>query len=414
MAHQITTSLCWDQPFGWWRYPVASPSATALFVTSVDQNGNLKVFQQSPGGVWSAFAAPAATVTFQSVLGVYNYIFALGSDNFLYVSVFSGGGWSAFAQIPQPQLYVSQLPQPIYDFSAVELIDSIMIVVSVHSVADQTLNIGLYSCCLDFTPDQPSNLSGAIDGIEWSIMIEATGLDPSLSEGAIIPALSVVYPSWKPTIPVVAIVPDSLAVDSWYNNNGTYNNPAAFQNIGQPDPVYTFSSLAIPTALVLTTGANQTFQAIMLFNRQPWLFYSIDGKNWTMFGSLLPGNVTNPPSFDKLATGFDSGGNLQVVALGNNGSNDLPYLFWQNQADSSWLLFQFDNQNGGPFGALNNPFTNPQNVYPIDLTTGFGWNGSSFALQVPYLGSDYNVYLSWQDDAGNWYPYSGLNGNGLP
>jgi hypothetical protein len=178
--------------------------------------------------------------------------------------------------------------------------------------------------------------------------------------------------------------------------------------------MYAYTELNIPTAILLTTSTNSSFQAIILISGQPWLFFSVDGVNWRMYGNLLPYNVFNPPSLDKLATGYDAAGNLQVVVLGNNGSGELPYLFWQNSANQSWNLFQFDSQSGGLVGALNNPFAGLENIEPIDLAMGSGWNGPGPALQVAYLGSDYNVYLSWQDNEGNWYSYSGLEGNGLP
>jgi hypothetical protein len=413
MAHQIATSLCWNQPFGWWSYPASSPEPVALFVASLDLNGNLKMYQQLPGGNWSAFAPPQSPVALQSVLGLQNYIIALGTDNFLYISEFAQGNWSVFLQVPLPILSSSTLTVPIHNFSAIELIDSIMIVSNAYgNDVDGLLNLGLYSCCLTLSGGNAGNLSSAVNEAEWYVLIESQHLDPQLNVGTLLPSISDLYQSWNPTIALAAINPNSVVVDSWYNKNGGYSGPSPFS--ANPNPVYYFLGQNMPTDILLTTGANSTIQAIMLQSGQPWLFSSTDGVNWTTFGNLLPNNVVNPPSFDKLASGFDNAGNLQVVALGNDGSGELPYLFWQNNTDSSWNLFQFDSQ-GGPFGALNNPFTDLGNIEPTDLAIGLGWwYGPGNALQVAYLGSDLNVYLSWQDTEGNWNSYSGLHGNGLP
>ena len=412
MAHQIATSLCWNEPIAYFTYPGPGPNPVALFVISLDANGNLNVYQQLPGGNWSKFPPPTAPTTFISVVGVPNFIIALGVDKFLYISVFAQGGWSAFSQLPQPINTILSTPQPISDFSAVWFPGNIMIVSVVdNNVGQNDFNIGLYSCCLDYSG---GNVASPVSGATWYFVLETTAA--VATSGPAIPALSAGWytpGTFIPTIPLAAILPDSSDVGCWYNNNGSLSNPYPFTT-GNPAPLYVYSAQDILTAILLTIGANNTLQLIILMNGQPWLFTSPDGINWTQLGNLLPSNVSNPPSFNKIAAGLGNSSNLQVVALGNNGSGQLPYLFWQYNVDSSWSLFQFDSQNGGPVGALNNPFTNLGGITPVDLAIGLGWNGASSALQVAYLGSDYNIYLSWQDNEGNWYSYAGHEGTGLP
>ena len=137
-----------------------------------------------------------------------------------------------------------------------------------------------------------------------------------------------------------------------------------------------------------------------------------DGSTWTLTNSQddLPsgtfpyweaGYVVN------VATGFQANSeNLQVALLGGwNGQ--IPLLVWQD-GTGDWQYY-FLNDSGNDFDPL--PF------FPND---GAGYAtqavGMSFgqSLQIGYLGSDGKIYINYQDAAGNWDGYFGLDGNGLP
>jgi hypothetical protein len=410
MGHQIATSVCWNEPFAYWTLgPGQPPGPVALFVTSLDANGNLNLYQQLPGGIWSTFPPPLASTAFASVLGISNFIIALGVDNFLYISVFAQGSWGPFVQVLQPLLSGDQnSPQPICDFSAIEFARNVMITSVVdNTVGQNDVNIGLYSCCLNYSGGNFADIVGAAT---WNTVFETP--DGVTSFGPAIPALGVGWYSsgtLTPTVSLVAIQPDSVySVVASYNNNGNYSvaDPLFFPfEVGYPDPLYSYRGQSA-TAILLTMGANNTLQLIILINGQPWLFYSSDGINWQQFENLLPNGV-----FYKVAAGVGNSSNLQVVILGDLGSGWLPYLLWQDSSNSSWNVFQQDTRNN-TVGALNNPLSGA--IRAVDLAIGAGWSETGSALQVAYLGSDHNVYLSWQDNEGNWNTYAGKTGNGLP
>jgi hypothetical protein len=128
----------------------------------------------------------------------------------------------------------------------------------------------------------------------------------------------------------------------------------------------------------------------------------------------VPGYVNNPPSFNTVAAGVGNAGNLQVVGLGPSvyyGSS-APFLIWQDTG-GNWSLYPFD-PNSDSYLSLVNGFQELDDVVPTDLAIGTGWCSEGAALQVAYLGSDSNVYITWQDTFGGWHWYPGLNGNGLP
>jgi hypothetical protein len=115
-----------------------------------------------------------------------------------------------------------------------------------------------------------------------------------------------------------------------------------------------------------------------------------NGTRWTAFTLPFKKGMT----FSKLAAANGNpNGNLQVVGL----SDGLPYLVQQDAA-GNWTPYMGSQGQQLPlYPGFAVTFT--------DLCMGMGPQGS---LQVGYLGSDGNIYVSWQDQNNEWGFYGPL------
>ena len=461
MGHRIATSLCWSAPFSDTAFPnIEVPDPVALYVAFLDPQGNPNVFQQMPGeGVWTGpfpLSAPLG-IAFTSIAGVNNYFVALGSDGNLYAAVFYQVGailgdpnvqpvdsvpqvtdWSAFQALPplgDPPVINSGGTVAINDFAVVPLSNAtngnysfaLLIVAAVNSTSQgvagfysYTLNMLAAGATPKFLPIQNSPY--------WNPNSIGVGVSALQVGGASAPALAVLYQGLNPN-PTIVFIGVPPLVDgtnatpiSWTSGDGVNWVQGNLETIISQSG---FDPSIAPSTILLTLGnPYPTLQAILVTAGQPQLFWSSDGSNWLYFGDLMPpnspspgvvpGDVDNPPTFNAVAAGFGNDGNLQVIGLGPDvfyGSS-APFLVWQ-ASNGAWALYPYDKYSDG-YLSLVNGFLELNNVVPTDLAVALGWCNGGRALQVLYLGSDSNVYVTWQDTFGGWHWYPGLSGNGLP
>jgi len=416
MPHRIAVSLCSAEPLG--------GDPVSLFLSYLDDDGGVWMFQQTPDGVWAGpqqIGVLLGDVQVVGLVGLQNYLIALGqieedgveygaaSPLVLLISTFSQQGaspeisdWSIFEYLnPQPQDEGGPYDAPIdiQDVSAVlaTFDDNTYLLIGAASG-----DAGLFVFS--------ANLSQSAGIPPTTIDTMGAWIDVGLGSGASSPAIaltsegSVVFFGISGGFPFGFVSADGM---NW--------DPILSLFIG------TFELGALLggyTSIELTPGnPNETLQAILLNANigQPILWYddSGEGLDWGYYGDLLPANVINPPTFRTIAAGFGNDGNLQVVGIGPTVyPGNLPYLIWQD-VNGGWSPYPYDGSTG-EYVTLGNDFLGLK-TQPIDLAIGMGWTGNQApALQVGYLGEDGNIYINWQDPEGAWHWYAGLDGHGLP
>ena len=116
---------------------------------------------------------------------------------------------------------------------------------------------------------------------------------------------------------------------------------------------------------------------------------------WNWAGQLLPQSTANL-TFTAVALGRSASGPLQVVLMGDDGQ---PYLIWQDNS-GNWYWY----------GALPNPgkveFSTSTNAIVMANGNSQSQPETLRYLQVIFIGTDGFPHLIWQDNSGNWYPYS--------
>ncbi|HTW47772.1 MAG TPA: hypothetical protein VMD92_07480 [Acidobacteriaceae bacterium] len=422
MAHQIAFNRCFATPLQGYDYVVGPPlpSPVALFLTWLDANGEPSVFQQTTDGVWlpsQPLTAPGGT-GLASIVGVGNYLVALGQDQQLYAAYFSQAGdtpnvfgWSAFQPI-FPTLFeyaqggdIVNPPVNFDDFSATlawfDGVVSLVIVASAKSVSQTPVGPG-DAGFFAYTVNLTATAGFTVNSGSWASVSQS-------SQGGVqsgqCPALA-----QTPNLQSIALLgTDAGVLAGWSTSNGSDWLAAN-----------TADELLIGPGIdqiVLTQGAStQPLQAVILVFGKPLLCWDSSGNGsiWSYYGPLLPANTINPPTWTTAAAGTGNAGNLQVVGIGPTVyPQPLPWLVWQSPA-GAWSPFPYDPNTGeyvdlaSGFGPLGN------GTYPADLAIGTGWSGNAPALQVGYLGQDGNIYITWQDSGGTWHWYPGLQGHGLP
>jgi hypothetical protein len=324
-------------------------------------------------------------------------------------------GWTAFRPL-LPTLFEyaqgSQIVNPpvnFDDFSATlawfDGIVSLVIVASANSVSQTPVgpgDAGFFAYTINLTASE----GFTVDYGNWAVVSQS-------SQGGVQSAQCPVL-AQTPSLQSVALLgTEGGILLGWYTSNGT--NWSAAATGGE-------IRLGAPLGpgieqIVLTQGAyTQPLQAVLVAGGKPNLCWdsSGNGSAWADYGPLLPANTINPPTWITAAAGIGNAGNLQVVGIGPTVYPQfLPWLIWQDTA-GAWSPFPFD-PNTGEYTDLASGFGYLGNApYPVDLAIGTGWSGNAPALQVGYLGTDGNIYITWQDSAGTWHWYAGQQGNGLP
>ena len=431
MRHQIAFSTCWADPLG--SLSRQAPKPITCFVASLETasgpgaiQGLVKLYQQSPqGGAWTLVLAPGMPRSlvnsgrgFVSICGLNNILIGLGADGFMYMSTYSQAlGWWGGFELIQPAVppgSPAYAAASISEFSAQVVLFNWQAVLVIAAVASSPGTIG---------PGGGLNFDSRFFCYTQNLSTQTAGNWSPISVGisnARLPSLG-----WTDlNIAATGNMGVSLlgasggqagpgAIFGWSSSDGVRWNSAIFQNPTQP----AWFTPAPVQDILLTVGATgQPNQGIVLSGGQPRLCYDISGSGagWALYGgSLLPANVVNPPSFLTSAAGLGNGGNLQLVSLGHTVfPGVLPWLLWQDTG-GHWHPFPYDPASGEYVNLASN--FGGSRPSPIDLAVGAGWTGNQTpTLQVAYLASDGNVYITWQDSQGGWHWYAGISGNGLP
>ncbi len=333
-------------------------NAGNLNLIYVDQNG-LHAFTQNSLGVWAVATAPGpnpVNVTFTSVLGLSNVLFALDQNGKLWrITQDASGNWSSAGFQALPSAVDTYI-----DFS-VTAVEGIGALICGATIASPFVQFGP----LDGTLSQPVQLASVYGP---SIAVAAThknGTTTAVMLGA------------------TASIEINRTSGAYSTDGVNWQSAVIPQTVGYPDVV------------AIATGNAGTLQAIILSrNLQnnsgiPCLLWdsSGNGSNWSWYGPLPNSNGI---TFTQAAAANGNGGNLQVVGIG--ATDGLPYLIWQDASNGNWMgCYQL------PIGQ------NAPKV--IDLCMGTGNQGY---LQVAYIGADGKIYVNWQDQNGKWGWYGPL------
>jgi hypothetical protein len=425
MAHKIAICTCYATPLG---FSNENESPVAIYIAFLDANGNVNLLQQTPQGVWSAqgILQVSGVASFTGVAAVDNYLIATDPAQGIYVATYTQDGdadlvlgWSAF-RLVLPTLVEARLGNPIITNPPHTLGDF-----SVTLFQDPGSQNWFLACVVSAPIPLPPDMNAGFWCFTWNVTA-----DPSVGGNAQLAMWSAISQFSSGGSPI------ALTPSIGSSNNGSLvvfgsNANAAVGWFSEDDGATWAPVAGLPAnanfapQMLLTNGAgDQPLQAILLVNGQPVLYFDQTGggSTWAPYplngGNLVPPGVIAAPSFVSVVAAKNPQGVLQLIGLGSfQGQQPLfPYLIWQSQ-EGNWSLFPTANAGGGLTEWTSFGNTAPVDDPAVDLAVGTGWNnwGQDYlVLQVAYLTQSGRVFTVWQDNVGQWLPYLGQNGAGLP